>query len=89
MVYTYKNRFNRKYGFPLDTSHSLQEISKISGYKLKGLQNIFDKGIGAYKTNRASVRPNVKSPEQWAYGRVYSAIMGGDTIKYDYMDLRK
>jgi hypothetical protein len=89
MVYTYKNRFNRKYGFPLDTSHSLQEISKISGYKLKGLQNIFDKGIGAYKTNRASVRPNVKSPEMWAYARVYSAVMGGDTIKYDYMDLRK
>lgn len=89
MVYTYRNRFNKKYGFPLDKSHSLKEISKISGYKLKGLQNIFDKGIGAYKTNRASVRPNVKSPEQWAYARVYSAVMGGDTIKYDYMDLVK
>ena len=74
MVLTYKNQFNIKHGFPRDESHSLKEISKISGYKLSGLQVIFDKGIGAYKTNPASVRPQVKSPEQWAFSRVYASI---------------
>jgi len=77
MVNTYKNKFNKKYKFKLDDSHSLEEIAKISNYKLDGLQIIFNKGVGAYKTNYASVRPNVKSAEQWAYARVYSAIMGG------------
>jgi hypothetical protein len=83
MVYTYKNRFNKKYGFNPDEPHSLAEISKISGYKLSGLQTIFDKGVGAYKTNPASVRPQVKSPEQWAFARVYSAVMGGLTARID------
>ena len=30
----------------------------------------FRRGIGAYKTNPESVRPSVKSPEQWAFARV-------------------
>jgi len=74
MVLTYKQKFNKKYGFEKDASHSLSEISKITGYQLKHLQIIFNKGIGAYKTNRKSVRPNVKSPEQWAYARVYASL---------------
>lgn len=74
MVLTYRNSFNTKYGFAKDTSHSLKDIAKISGYKLSGLQTIYNKGIGAYKTNRNSVRPTVKSPEQWAMARVYASI---------------
>jgi hypothetical protein len=31
---------------------------------------VFDRGIGAYRTNPGSVRPSVTSAEQWAYGRV-------------------
>ncbi len=89
MVYTYKQRFNKKYGFPKDEPHSLADISKITGYKLSGLQTIFDKGIGAYKTNPASVRPQVKSPEQWAQARVYSAVMGGKAAKIDATHLIK
>lgn len=30
----------------------------------------FKRGVGAYHTNPSSVRPNVSSPEQWAYARV-------------------
>jgi alkyl sulfatase BDS1-like metallo-beta-lactamase superfamily hydrolase len=89
MVLTYKNKFNLKYGFKKDKSHSLNEISKITGYKLSGLKTIFDKGIGAYKTNPSSVRPQVKSPEQWAYARVYSAVMGGKTSIIDKSHLIK
>lgn len=38
------------------------------------LEKVFDRGIGAYRTNRKSVRPNVKSEEQWAYARVNSFL---------------
>jgi len=89
MGYTYKQQFNKKYNQKLNQPNSLEDISKLTGYKLKGLKNIFDKGIGAYKTNPQSVRPSVKSPEQWAYARVYSAVMGGATAKIDKKDLVK
>jgi hypothetical protein len=71
---TYRNQFNKKYGFDKNASHSIEEIAKLTGYELEGLKTIFDKGIGAYHTNKASVRPNVKSPEQWAYARVFASV---------------
>ena len=71
---TYKEDFNKKYGFKKDKSHTLAEISKITGYELKGLKTIYDKGMGAYKTNPQSVRKNVKSPQQWAQARVYASV---------------
>jgi len=71
---TYKHDFNKKYGFKKDEPHTLKEISKITGYQMKGIQTIYDKGIGAFKSNRGAVRPNVKSKEQWAFARVYAAL---------------
>jgi len=80
---TYKQKFNKKYGFPKDESHSISEIAKITGYKKSGLETIFNKGVGAYKTNPQSVRPSVKSPEQWGHARVYSSVMGGKASVID------
>ena len=77
------------YGFDKDESHSLKEIALLTGYKLSGLKTIFNKGIGAFKTNPESVRPQVKSPEQWAYARVYSAVMGGKTAIIDKSHLKQ
>ena len=71
---TYKQKFNKKYGFPKDESHTIEEISKLSGYDEEGLHTIFDKGVGAYHTNPESVRPQVHSAEQWAQARLYAAI---------------
>ena len=34
------------------------------------LEAVFRRGVGAYRTNPQSVRPNVRSPEQWAIARV-------------------
>jgi len=34
------------------------------------LRQVYDRGIGAYRTNPGSVRPSVSSPEQWAMARV-------------------
>jgi len=86
---TYREKFNKKYKFPADTSHSIAQIAKITGYKKAGLDVIFRKGVGAYKTNPASVRPSVKSPEQWAYARVYSAVMGGKAATIDASHLQR
>jgi HK97 family phage major capsid protein/HK97 family phage prohead protease len=41
---------------------------------LRTLSAVFRRGVGAYKTNPGSVRPTVKSPEQWAYARVNSFL---------------
>ena len=34
------------------------------------LEKVFVRGVGAYRTNPQSVRPSVRSEEQWAYARV-------------------
>lgn len=69
---TYKQKFNKKYGFGKEESHSIPEISKITGFKESGLRTIFNKGVGAFKSG--GVRPSVKSPEQWAQARIYAAL---------------
>ena len=89
MVLTYKQKFNKKYGFSKDEDHSIKEISNITGYKLSGLKTIFSKGKGAYFT---SVRPVVKrsgGANRWAYARIYSSVMGGKAKKYDENHLIK
>jgi len=46
------------------------------------LEQVYDRGVGAYRTNPSSVRPNVKSPEQWAYGRVRAFLSAIRTGKF-------
>jgi len=67
-------------------SLSKNEISKISKISIKIIDEVYDRGIGAHKTNIQSVRtkegkkdpsaPASKkmSKEQWAMGRVYSFV---------------
>ena len=43
---------------------------------------VFERGIGAYKTNPGSVRPNVSSPEQWAYARLNSFLFALKTGRF-------
>jgi len=70
---TYKQKFNKKYKQPLNQSNSLSDISRLTGYKKSGLQTIYNKGVGAFKTNPQSVRPNM-TKESWGQSRVYAAI---------------
>ena len=74
MTLTYKQKFNKKHGQPLNQSNSLKEISDKSGYKLSGLKTIQEKGEGAYYSNPQSVRKQVTSAEQWGIARVYASI---------------
>jgi hypothetical protein len=101
---TWKDKYNRKYGFKKGTSHSLKDIAKKTKKSIKGLQQIYNKGIGAWKTNIGSVRlkkdfsknANTKKyprssrlgKEQWAMARVYSAVMGGKASKVDAKELK-
>jgi hypothetical protein len=67
--------FKRNHGIPIDQSLSLKEIAKLSGMPVKALQEVYDKGMGAYHNNPSSVKPMVTSPQMWALGRVYSFVM--------------
>tara|TARA_Y100001972_G_C7610797_1_gene306191 strand:+ start:334 stop:603 length:270 start_codon:yes stop_codon:yes gene_type:complete len=86
---TYKQKFNKKYGFKLNEPHDLKEISDITGYKLSGLKTIFEKGEGAFETNPQSVRKGMQK-QQWAYSRVYAAVNPSSKAhKIDKVHLKK
>ena len=46
------------------------------------LSKVYERGIGAYKSNPSSVRPSVSSPEQWAAARVNSYLFVLKNGKY-------
>ena len=46
------------------------------------LRAVFERGIGAYKTNPSSVRPSVQSPEQWAYARVNAFMFALRNLRF-------
>jgi len=87
MVLTNKQKFNRKYKQPLNQANSKKDISKLTGIKMSILDDVYDRGVGAFRTNRSAVRPSVKSPQQWAMARVYSFAVGGKTQKTADADL--
>jgi hypothetical protein len=49
---------------------------------LRMLGAVFRRGIGAYRTNPQSVRPNVRSEEQWAYARVNAFLFAVRTGRF-------
>tara|TARA_R110002012_G_scaffold320885_1_gene546362 strand:- start:2134 stop:2439 length:306 start_codon:yes stop_codon:yes gene_type:complete len=87
MVVTNKQKFNKKYKQPLKTANGKDDISRLTGIPMKILDDVYDRGVGAFKTNRAAVRPSVKSAEQWAMARVYAFVMKGKTYKTADKDL--
>lgn len=83
MVETYKQKFNKKYGFNKNESHSIKEIADLSNIKYRNALKIVKKGEGAYFSNPTSVRKSVSSPRQWGIARLYSAVMRGKAAKID------
>jgi GNAT superfamily N-acetyltransferase len=95
---THRLRFLRKHHMTV-RGYSLGELAKASKVSRPILQQVYDRGIGAYKTNPTSVRmkgtfrKGVNAPyskklskEQWAMARVYSFLDGNP--KHD-TDLRR
>jgi hypothetical protein len=102
---THREHFLDKHGLPESTSLSLKQISELSGYPVFVLQQVYNRGIGAWKNNISSVRlksnfsknPDVKKfpraarlgKEQWAMARVYSFVDKGKTYFTADSDLAK
>tara|TARA_R110000823_G_scaffold238297_1_gene363647 strand:- start:205 stop:471 length:267 start_codon:yes stop_codon:yes gene_type:complete len=83
MTETYKQKFNKKYGFSKNQSHSIKEIASLSDITYRNALKIVKKGEGAYFSNPTSVRKSVSSPRQWGIARLYSAVMGGKAADSD------
>lgn len=87
---TYKQKYNKKFNNGEDVSNSKSRMAKQTGIPKRILDDVYDRGIGAYKGNLSSVRlkgsfkknPDLRkgaskrlSKEQWAIARVYAFIM--------------
>ncbi len=89
MVLTNKQKFNKKYKQKLNEPNSKKDISRLSGVSMSILDDVYYRGLGAFKTNPSSVRKSVTSPQQWAMARIYSFVVGGKTQKTADADLWK
>ena len=95
MVETYKQKFNKKYKFEKNQSHSIREIASKAGISYRNALKIVEKGRGAHRSNPQSVRSvsgkkvggtslkGKMSATQWGIARLYSAVMGGGAAKVD------
>jgi hypothetical protein len=95
MPSTNRLKFLKQHNLSSDTSLSLSQIAKLSNIPLSALNEVFKRGIGAYRTNPESVRvkgtfkkdPTAPlsmklSAEQWAYARVYAFVMKTKKVYY-------
>jgi hypothetical protein len=95
---THRLSFFKKFGLPDSTTLSIEDISALSGVPSDALYIVFNRGIGAHKTNIESVRlkkdfsknPNMKkyprssrlSAEQWAMSRLYAFVDKSPKVFY-------
>ena len=61
MVITNKQKFNVLFGNDKNSNNSLKYISEKMRISMNDINEVISRGIGAYRTNRASVRPHIKS----------------------------
>jgi len=87
-VLSNKQKFNIKYKQDKDKANSKADITRLTGIPKRILDEVFDRAIGARKTNPESVRrvsdgkkvggkslKGKMSGEQWGYSRIYSFVM--------------
>lgn len=93
MTITHRDMFYKRYNIPKDKSLSIEDISKLSKVPVEALNEIAERGRGAWSTNIRSVRllkdfsknPNLNqygraarlSADQWAFARIYSVLTRG------------
>jgi hypothetical protein len=102
---THKEHLFKKAGIPTGVPMSKKQLSVIFKVPLKALEEVYKRGIGAWKTNISSVRlqkdfsknPDMgKYPrskrlpkEQWAMARIYSFLDKGKTYETADADIAK
>jgi len=75
MGLTYKQKFNKRHGQPLNQSNSITKIARLSGISYRNAKKIFEKGEGAWESAGPS-RPGMQK-QQWAYSRLYASVSPG------------
>lgn len=94
---TNKQKFNLMYKQDKNKPNSKEDISKLTKIPIKFLDEIYDRGIGAWKTNPSSVRKikGIKIPkEAWGISRIYAFVVKRKQAVLDFdldisSDIRK
>jgi len=102
---THREQVLRKLGVPRDTTFSVEELAEATDLPVEALQQVYNRGIGAWKTSIYSVRlkkdfsknPNTTkyprsarlSKEMWAMARLYSFINKGKTFRTADADIAR
>ena len=84
---THREQWLRRHGIPASQPLSIERISHLAGLPPRVLQQVYNRGIGAHRTNPASVRlrgsfrkhptaplANRLTAQQWAMARVYAFV---------------
>jgi hypothetical protein len=101
---THKQQLLKKLGLPKDSTFSVEKIAEIMDLPVEALQEVYNRGIGAY-SNLASVRlkkdysknPDTKKyprsarlgKEEWAMSRLYSFLNKGKTFNTTDADIAR
>jgi len=104
-MHTHKHNVMTSFGLSPDSSLSVREVARLSRIPVAALQEVYNRGIGAYKSNPTSVRTMgsfEKNPslaavplsrrlpkEQWAMARVYSFVDKGTTYETADADIAR
>jgi hypothetical protein len=101
---THRESVLKVLGLPKDTTLSLEELAEHTDLPVEALQEVYNRGVGAWKTNPESVRlkdfsknynlskyPRSArlSKEQWGMARVYSFVDKGKTFYTADSDIAK
>lgn len=73
MVLTNRLQYFKKMGLPSSSSFSIAELAKISKYPIKALQEVYNRGIGAYTLPSGMVSPSVRMKGTFKKGIVAPA----------------
>ena len=98
---THREQVLRTLGLPLTESLSIADLARRTGVPAAALQEVYNRGVGAWKSNPASVRllsgeknystsrAGKMSKEQWGMARVYSFLNHGTTFKTTDADIAR
>ena len=102
---THRESLLRKLGLPMTAHPSMDVLARMTGVPRAILQQVYNRGVGAWKSNPQSVRikgsfaknPDMArypissrlSKEQWAMGRVMSFLDRGRTYYTADADLAR
>lgn len=102
---THRQSVLKALGLPKDTTLSLEELAEHTDLPVEALDEVFRRGVGAWKTNPSSIRLKKDfsknsdlsryprsarlGKEQWGMARVYSFVDKGKTFHTADADIAK